>query len=909
MTVPNKNECSSKQIVIEHINIRSLRKNFGRFSTHVSEKIPDIMCVSETWKINTKDGLSINGYNMIHKQRKNDARGGGVAIYFKDNLEKFRHRKIETSDKNIEELWVTFKHNKLKILIGVIYRPPNYALDKFNVDLCNTLQCLQKEINSLPTFILGDFNLNFAKKEKYCSFFEIMDQYGLDQKITDYTRETDKSKTIIDLIFTNIDSIHLSCGIHMDNLSDHYAVYANYFYKNSNKVKNSFSYRPISNMDTDKFSSIFHENMNKSIVNVDPSTYVFLIQNCLNKSLEMACPLKIVKCTRPFAPWMKETSIVKAKKERTRALTVWRKDKNNIDKKTVYKKDEKRSMYLSTIANRKNSRLLWSVIKNMQHKEVTKFSINIDNFNIFYCETSFRYCQKMPPSDDNLIEFINSVGQNGFSFHQLEYSAVEYVIKNLKRNKIDCNGINSNIVQLLHKEITPFIMCAFNYSILHNKYPDALKVSSVRPIPKISDPTQLNDFRPICLQPMLSKIFESCLNQQLNVFLHNNNILSSNQFGFRAKYSSQMLLHLIDNKIKDNLSQGFLTILIFLDFSKAFDTISHLLLLKKLASYGFSHDALKLMMSYLRTRKVFTTFAGKNSKENTILTGVPQGSILGPCLFNVYVSDFINAIPSHISLYQFADDCQLIITFPKTATFKEIMEEVTNVLECSTNYASKNDLCLNMSKTQILPIYNRNSSFSKMPFFSSTNSYFVKEAKNLGIYFDFRNNWNNHFTHMHEIFTKTFYQLKSMFKMYTKRRDLLVRKQIIYSVLLPKISYCFTLFYDHTKTTIKYYQKWNRMIASLMTLHYCGEEDVEKCNLKSFETNLQEQIFKFIRNPLVQYLKILNITKAIQSYNSRSNNKSHVATTSAPNSFSHYAMKLINALNEEDRNTLLKTLC
>jgi len=551
------------------------------------------MCVTETWNIDNKDGLSINGYNMIFRQRGNNNRGGGVAVYFKDKYEKIRHKKVEDNDNNMEELWVTMKSNKLKFLVGTIYRPPNCNIDSFNKDLLNTLQRLQKEICRLPTFILGDFNMDYAKKNKFSQFFETMTQFGFQQKIEDFTRETETTQTIIDLIFSNVPDNYLDCGIHADNLSDHHVIYVNYLSKKNSKEK-SYKYRPINTITPDAFSNIFQQHFQQSIANSE-TNYLSAIQSSLITSLNQLCPLQTITTKKPFAPWMKAKCIVDAKRKRDKSLTIWRKDKENIEKKQTYKSNVKattkiinqeRSNYLSSVASKKNTRMLWSVIRNLQHKEKTKFTIDLNSYTDFYSETSERYCQNIPPSEEELDNYVNETCKAGFEFQVINASIIENVIRNLKKNKIDCFGTSSNTMQFISTTISHFLSSDFNQAIKQGSYPNILKVASIRPIPKINDPKQLSDFRPICLQPMLSKVFEICLNHQLNTFLRLNNVLYKHQFGFRAGYSTQMLLHLIDNRIKYNLDHGNLTIIIFLDFSKAFDTVCHLLLLKKLSSFS-----------------------------------------------------------------------------------------------------------------------------------------------------------------------------------------------------------------------------------------------------------------------------------------------------------------------------------
>jgi len=914
ITNTKPNSLKKHPILIEHINIRSLKKNFPKLNSHIVDKHPDVMCISETWNHVNNNGVSIEGYSLISRNRSNNLRGGGVAIYFKNCYEKVRHARVEKLHDDMEQIWATFTCKKIKFLVAVMYRPPKYDIKLFIQNLENSLKNLQKDINKLPTFILGDFNIDYKRKDQFLSFFELMEQFGFSQQINDATRETATSSTIIDLIFTNISSNLLSSGIYAENLSDHNVVYINYTIKKPKST--AITYRPTDNVDYLKFREALCYFLIKNSVPSSNFNYISTLQKCLESSLDYVCPEKTFYTKKPYAPWIKDPEIITAMSKRDKSRAAWLKDKSSIEKNKIYRSSvktvdklviEKRTNYLDKISKTNDTKLLWNVIKRFQHKEVIKSHLNVEIFSKYYSEISYIVTSNVPDSDSDLCSFIDTAPNGGFSFQTVTNKDMLLSIDKLKRNKFGCNGISSNMIQSVWDIIITELTNAFNDSIKYNCYPDDLKKASIRPVPKNNNPYDVTHYRPICLQPTLAKVYEYCLNYQIQKFLKEHRVLFKNQFGFREKLSTEMLLHLINNKIKNNLHEGLLTIIIYLDFSKAFDTISHLTLIKKLSKIGFSKTSLLYLKSYLRKRFVFTKHQNNSSNPYEIKAGVPQGSILGPVLFNIYVSDFHLSIPPDAILYQFADDCQLLLSFHKNQHFDDIISRVNNILQITYTYSKDNNLCLNAQKTQILPIFNRNSVFSKMPFFEA-NTNFIKEAKSLGIYYNQKFNWNNHFKALNQIFMKTFHELRIFFRSYTNKSDLSLRRKIVNVLLLPKVCYNITLFYNASCSNKLYFNKWNRLIASLITQHYCTDADVQKCHLTSFDDIIKCRCLNFIKNPATHQLQIIQIHKKLQPFNSRTNSKNIITTNLPPTSFSSYISGLINSLSQSERHHMINML-
>ena len=198
-----------------------------------------------------------------------------------------------------------------------------------------------------------------------------------------------------------------------------------------------------------------------------------------------------------------------------------------------------------------------------------------------------------------------------------------------------------------------------NNSFVEGKFPDLLKIASVCPIYKKSDRNKCENYRPISLLSNLSKLFERAMHTRLYIFFTSNNSLYDLQFGFRHKYSTNHTLLSIVEKIRENLDNNTFSCGVFVDLEKAFDTVNHKILLKKLEHYGIRGQANSWFSSYLTSRKQMVVLDGVLSPLLDITCGVPQGSILGPLLFLIYINDMHQAV-KFSTVYHFADDTNFL---------------------------------------------------------------------------------------------------------------------------------------------------------------------------------------------------------------------------------------------------------
>ena len=330
--------------------------------------------------------------------------------------------------------------------------------------------------------------------------------------------------------------------------------------------------------------------------------------------------------------------------------------------------------------NLKNSKKVWEGInnllgrKNKAHKVITSLkcprtkqvSYNSSEFpdimNKYFSSVGYNLASKMPYPVKHFSEYLPQLNSPGsFFFNPVSSSEIELEIMTIPQNK--AHGLYSFPTHILRSAkhiISQPLSVLLDKSLEHGIYPTKLKLAKVIPIYKSDDPSDPSNYRPTSLLSVFNRIFEKMMYYRLKSFLEKKNIFNDSQYGFREKRSTEHAILDVINQIENNVDNKIYSCGIFIDLKKAFDTVDHLILLQKLDHYGVRGVINNWFASYLLGRQQTTQIGVKNiSKKEVILSGVPQGSVLGPLLFLVYINDISNN-SDQLKFYLFADDTNLL---------------------------------------------------------------------------------------------------------------------------------------------------------------------------------------------------------------------------------------------------------
>ena len=406
-----------------------------------------------------------------------------------------------------------------------------------------------------------------------------------------------------------------------------------------------------------------------------------------------------------------------------------------------------------------DSRTLWKNIdkiikfKQPKHNKISRIEqqdnvikdpkIICEKFNDYFVNVGINLSKELPINNTSTNPE-DLIKNNKDSLFLVPITNIEILnmIKQLDPNKSTPSLCPSNkIIKISAPVISPILTAIFNLCLLKGIFPDQFKTSEVIPIYKSGSKFTMSNHRPIAILSPFSKLLEKCIYTRVNKFLNHNKLLYDSQFGFRNNASTENAVLQLYNQLLEKLSNNQISCSIFIDLKKAFDTVDHSILIRKLRRYGVRGIPLKLLESYLTDRLQYTLINNYSSQSKTIRCGVPQGSTLGPLLFLIYVNDLYLA--SKFDLNLFADDAYLAMSNTSSG---QLEIDVNNELVKIHNWLNINKLSLNIKKTKFIIFKNtrKNNLYKFNIKFGSQTIEQTEEIKYLGVIIDSNLNWKPH---------------------------------------------------------------------------------------------------------------------------------------------------------------------
>ena len=674
-------------------------------------------------------------------------------------------------------------------------------------------------------YICGDFNFDLLKidSDNFTQhFFNLFCSYGFLPHILQPTRVTENTATVIDNIFSNNIQDDITCGNILLTLSEHFSQFLSVKrekvdYKNVNIYQRDYSTFSSKSFRDD----VSIQNWNYSHDNVHDSFKDFYSK--LEGSVNRHAPLKKLsprETKLKSKPWL-NAEILKLIKARNKIFARKKRQPNNENLKRLYNllrnrvnrelKKSKKQYYAEYFAtNINNTKKTWEGIRKIVNtKKMSKQTsqLNIDgkiidddkdlatNFNEFFVNVG--------PNTENTIpkvpnispsKFLKNRNQINFIIAHISIEEVIDIINSLENKSSGPYSIPFKLFSLIPDLIIIPLAYIINMSLETGEYPDLLKLVKVVPIHKGGSTQDVNNYRPISLLSIFDKIIEKLIHKRLYTFLEKNNILFHNQFGFRKNNSTVYALAQITESIKESIDRGKFGCGIFIDLRKAFDTVNHKILLTKLEHYGIRGNILNWFQSYLSNRKQYVTINGKSSEPLEINCGVPQGSVLGPLLFLLYINDLPN-ISNVLNFYLFADDTNI---YYESDSLNDLEKTINKELNKLYLWLNVNRLSLNLDKTNYIIFHPYNKPI-KHHITVKINKKAINEKefiKYLGVLIDSTLSWKNHILNISKKISRAIgimYKLRPFL-------PLKVMKNVYYSLIYSHIIYAIEAWGSASKT-------------------------------------------------------------------------------------------------------------
>ena len=927
-------QAHKQQFSVMSTNIQSINAKIDELKAFVTEMEQmnfqfDAICLQETWLDDTQDTslIQLDNYTCI-TQSKSSSSKGGLLIYLNNN---YRYKTITTPnhstdwENQIIKITGGILHNK-SLMLGNIYRPPNdlnYKYEQFTNEF-SELQSSLENINS-DIVLAGDFNLDLLKINARTSFSNFLDtviSHSFYPQITLPTRLSERNGTLIDNFYCKLSpSCNPTSGILIKKFSDHqpYVTFLHSTRKNTPTPRyiqsTTHTEEAYTNLASELNKTDTWGNLNKNPT-ADPNLNYNVFIEILQSAKEKHLPSKLIrfkKYKHKKSTWI-TMGILKSIKFRDKLYMTLKMSEpdtqdyahkltnlrtyNRILKCCIrtakklhyehlfhkYKQDIKQTWCtINSILNKsRKTQDLPDSFHGNNDTNITEKSEIANSFNTFFTQVGPKLANNIDiPLGKSHSDYLTKPSNSTFNFQNIEETDIIQIIDNLPNKTSRGNDdLSYQFIKRIKISLTKPLSIIINQILNSGIFPEKLKIAKVIPIHKKDDNKLFNNYRPISLLPVMSKIVEKCIYKQLYDYFQKNNMFYAHQYGFRTGHCTEYAALEIIDRVTTQLDINNIPLNIFLDLSKAFDSLDHAILLYKLKYYGVTGTPLQLIKSYLTDRNQFVQIDNTQSSILHLKTGVPQGSILGPLLFLIYINDFPCA-STYFSFIMYADDTTLSSTLPNIKNSRDqiIAEQLINTeLNKIDVWLRCNKLSLNISKTKYMLYSMPQKQTQHLSIKLGTTSIDqVYHFNFLGIVINSNLKWENHVNNISYKCTRVIGILNKLKKVLPTRIKLLLYNTLI----LPHLTYGINSWGFNCSRIKKLQKKAVRVIYNSKYNAHTSNIFKQLNLLKIGDILTIEQMkfyHKYTHNKLPQYLQDIpiRINMNLHTHNTRQANEIHI---------------------------------
>jgi len=792
---------------VVHVNVESLPVHWLEFQAIFENGCYDIIGASETF---LKDGtcadfFQLKGFKMFRNDRAGKG-GGGVCLYVRDGLS---CKVIAKSDSHYtckpEFLICEIRNVIWSVLVAVVYRPPKAGLRHSFFEVIEPMLPVWNDV-----VIIGDFNINMSGESSDKVFLQrFMSSNNLCCLPLENTYHRSYSSSWLDLIIVNTSNLVSDHGqTSVPGLSNHDLVFCT-LQREVKRVPTIFKVRNFKKFDENGFKEAVNNIEWSSVYDAETTDFkVECLAVILQDLQDRFFPLKTVKSRGRSLAWLtseirtlmkiRDFSFKRYKKyPNSWTWDIYRNLRNQVKQKIRNGHCRDRESRYDSVSTQSE---IWKLLRadgfGRKKKGSEGISVSLDGLNDYFCGMNGD-C----PDPALMLEY-SSFFRDGisFEFDLVHSSEIENVIDKISSKATGGDGFCIALIKLIKSEVSTVLEHIFNFSLYFGEYPTQWKNAVITALPKVDSPSQFSHYRPINIISCLGKVFDKIAFRQLSQYIYRSNYLNPFQSGYRMGYSTQSALIRVCDDIKKAMDDRQVTVLVLLDFTRAFESVDHGLLLSILSSFNLCEGVVEWFRSYLSDRKQAVKGSAIMSQWKEIKRGVPQGSTLSSLLFSL----FINSITKDLKYCRFmlyADDLQVYI-HSDVGQIEYAIACLNSDIDVICNWCKRHGVRINVKKSFAIKfgtrkLLNKVTNAPKV-MVEGVDILYSSTVRNLGVTMDECLTFSEYVGSVCQRANLVVYELRHATWKLSRR----LRMRLIQSLMLPIFDYAACLFTGLTQQNV-----------------------------------------------------------------------------------------------------------